>query len=448
MSARSLVKPPLHYAYIVAGVAFVLLIAAAGVRSSPTMLIQPLEKEFGWTPATISAAIAVNIGLFGLIGPFAAGIFERFGVRRTVAAALALLATGAALSSFMTQPWQFFLLWGLMAGVGTGSIGLVAGATIVNRWFEKNRGTAMGVLTAANATGQLVFLPLFGVLVTRSGWRTEVLFIAAVCAILVPVTLFFVREHPSDMNLPMLGATEVVAPVRSGINPFVNAIGALRTGLRSRDFWLLSGSFFICGASTNGLIGTHLVPACGDHGIPEVQAAGLLAAMGVFDLIGTTASGWLSDRYSSRWLLFWYYGLRGLSLIFLPTAFGAGDAGLTAVRGVLRPRLDCDGPAHAQARDQRFRTRDRRDDVRLDPRGPPARRRRDGIPRRPGPHVDVELRRGVHHVRDAVHDRSADGAVRRPLRTGSEAASGLNPRPVRDGLRGAPSKLLRWLMNR
>jgi predicted MFS family arabinose efflux permease len=328
MSVRSPVKPRLHYAYIVAGVAFVLLIAAAGVRSSPTMLIQPLEKEFGWTPATISAAIAINIGLFGLIGPFAAGIFERFGVRRTVASALALLAVGAALSSFMTQPWQFFLLWGLMAGVGTGSIGLVAGATIVNRWFEKNRGTAMGVLTAANATGQLVFLPLFGVLVTRSGWRTEVLFIAAVCAALVPVTLFFVREHPSDMQLPMLGATEVVAPVRSALNPFVNAIGALRTGFRSRDFWLLSGSFFICGASTNGLIGTHLVPACGDHGIPEVQAAGLLAAMGVFDLIGTTASGWLSDRYSSRWLLFWYYGLRGLSLLFLPTAFGAGILGL------------------------------------------------------------------------------------------------------------------------
>jgi len=325
---QSPVKPRLHYAYVVAGVAFVLLIAAAGVRSSPTMLIQPLEKEFGWSPATISVAIAVNIALFGLIGPFAAGIFERFGVRRTVAAALAVLALGAALSSLMTRPWQFFLLWGLMAGIGTGGIGLVAGATIVNRWFEKNRGTAMGVLTAANATGQLVFLPLFGVLVTRSGWRTEVLFIAAVCAVLVPVTLFFVREHPSDMQLPMLGATEVVAPMRTAVNPFVNAIGALRNGLRSRDFWLLSGSFFICGASTNGLIGTHLVPACGDHGIPAVQAAGLLAAMGVFDLIGTTASGWLSDRYSSRWLLFWYYGLRGLSLMFLPTAFGVAALGL------------------------------------------------------------------------------------------------------------------------
>ena len=327
-SVPAAARPRLHYAYVVAGVAFVLLIAAAGVRSSPTMLIQPLEHEFGWSPATISAAIAINLGLFGLIGPFAAGIFERFGVRRTVAAALGILAVAAATSAFMTTAWQFFVLWGLMAGIGSGSIGLVAGATIVNRWFEKNRGTAMGVLTASNATGQLVFLPLFGAIITRSGWRVDVLFIAAVCALLVPVTLLLVREHPSDMKLPMLGATEVTLPVRSGVNPFVNAIGALRTGLRSRDFWLLGGSFFICGASTNGLIGTHLVPACGDHGIPEVQAAGLLAAMGVFDLIGTTASGWLSDRYSSRWLLFWYYGLRGLSLLFLPTAFGAGMLGL------------------------------------------------------------------------------------------------------------------------
>ena len=304
-------------------------------------------------------------------------------MRRTVAAALALLAPGAALSSLMTQPWQFFVLWGLMAGIGTGSIGLVAGATIVNRWFEKNRGTAMGVLTAANATGQLVFLPLFGVLVTRSGWRTEVLFIAAVCAVLVPVTLLFVREHPSDMQLPMLGATEVVAPARSAVNPFVNAIGALRSGFRSRDFWLLSGSFFICGASTNGLIGTHLVPACGDHGIPEVQAAGLLAAMGVFDLIGTTASGWLSDRYSSRWLLFWYYGLRGLSLHLLADGVRRRHARLADVRRVLRSRLDRDGAADAQARDERVRTRHRRDDVRVDPRGPPARRGRHGVSRRP-----------------------------------------------------------------
>jgi len=321
-------RPRIHYAYVVAALAFLLLIAAAGVRSSPTMLIEPLQREFHWSTATISAAIALNLLLFGLIGPFAAGVFERFGLRRTIAGALALMAIAAAASIFMTQSWQFLLLWGGMVGVGAGSISLVAGATIVNRWFETNRGTVMGILTASNATGQLIFLPLFGFLVTRSGWRSEVLFIAAVCAVLAPLAFLMLREYPSDMKLAMLGAEAVVIPERATGNPFVNTVRALRDGLRSRDFWLLGGSFFICGASTNGLIGTHLVPACADHGIPEVHAAGLLAAMGVFDLVGTTASGWLSDRYSPRWLLFWYYGLRGLSLMYLPAAFGIASIGL------------------------------------------------------------------------------------------------------------------------
>ncbi len=321
-------RPRLNYAYLMAALAFVVLIAAAGVRSSPTMLIQPLQAEFHWTTATISAAIAVNIMLFGLIGPFAAGVFERFGVRRTIACALAVMAAGAAASAAMTRSWEFMLLWGFVIGTGAGTIGLVAGATIVNRWFETNRGTVMGILTASNATGQLVFLPLFGIVIAHAGWRTEVLFIAAVCAVLAPIVWFYMREYPADIGQPMFGATAVVAPVRSTGNPFLNTLRALRDGLRTRDFWLLGGSFFICGASTNGLIGTHLVPACGDHGIPEVKAAGLLAAMGVFDLIGTTASGWLSDRYSSRWLLFWYYGLRGLSLMYLPFAFGIASVGL------------------------------------------------------------------------------------------------------------------------
>jgi predicted MFS family arabinose efflux permease len=311
-----------------AALAFVMLIAAAGVRSSPTMLIQPLQAEFHWTTATISAAIALNLLLFGLIGPFAAGLFERFGLRRTIAGALAVMALGAAASLFMTQSWQFLLLWGAVVGVGTGSVGLVAGATIVNRWFETNRGTVMGLLTASNATGQLIFLPIFGLLIARSGWRAEIVCIASVCAVLSVCAFFFLREYPSDLNVAMLGATAVVPPVRATGNPFLNALRALREGLRTRDFWLLGGSFFICGASTNGLIGTHFVPFCGDHGIPEVRAAGFLAAMGVCDLIGTTASGWLSDRYSSQWLLFWYYGLRGLSLLFLPSAFGIASIGL------------------------------------------------------------------------------------------------------------------------
>lgn len=320
--------PKLHYAYIMAALAFVLLISAAGVRSSPTMLILPLQKEFHWSTATISAAIALNLLLFGLIGPFAAGVFERFGLRRTISAALATMAIAAGASTFMTQSWEFLLLWGGMVGVGAGSISLVAGATITNRWFETNRGTVMGLLTASNATGQLIFLPIFGVLITRAGWRAEVLFIAAVCAVLAPIAFLVIREYPSDKNLALLGATAIAEPIRIPGNPFVNTINGLREGLRTRDFWLLGGAFFVCGASTNGLIGTHLVPFCGDHGIPEVQAAGLLAAMGIFDLIGTTASGWLSDRYSPQWLLFWYYGLRGVSLMYLPAAFGIASIGL------------------------------------------------------------------------------------------------------------------------
>jgi MFS family permease len=320
----------LHPAWIAAAIAFVLALAAAGVRSAPTMLIRPLENEFHWTTATISLAIGVNIALFGLMGPFAAAFFERFGMRLTLCTALATLAAAWVASAFVREPWQLVVLWGVFVGLGTGSIGMVLGATIVNRWFESNRGTVMGVLTASNATGQLIFLPLYGQLVAWSGWRSVAFTIAGVCAALVPLVLFGLRERPADLALPPYGATAVVPHVPPATNPFLSALAALRDGLRSRDFWLLAGSFFICGASTNGLIGTHLVPACGDHGISEIHAAGLLAAMGVFDLIGTTASGWLSDRYDSRYLLFAYYGLRGLSLLFLPQAFGIAAIGLPA----------------------------------------------------------------------------------------------------------------------
>jgi MFS family permease len=323
---RAMFRP--HVAYVAAAIAFVVMITAAGVRSAPTMFIGPLEHEFGWSAATISAAIGINITLYGLMGPFAAALMERFGLRRTLVTALALLGFSAGLSFFMSQPWELVLTWGFMVGLGTGSVGVVLGATIVNRWFETNRGTVMGVLTASSATGQLIFLPAFGVLVTRGGWRAEVLVIGAVCLALIPVVLLLLREYPADVGLPPYGASALVPPPRSRGNPFSTTVAALREGARTRDFWLLSGSFFVCGASTNGLIGTHLVPACGDHGIPEVQAAGLLAAMGVFDLIGTTASGWLSDRFDSRILLCAYYGLRGLSLLFLPSAFGIAAIGL------------------------------------------------------------------------------------------------------------------------
>lgn len=323
MSTTSQPTPRFHYAWIVAAITFLTLIVAAGVRSVPSVLIVPLEHEFGWSRATISFAISVNLLLYGLIGPFAAGFINLYGPRRIILVAFTLVAAGVASTSLiMHQPWQLTLLWGVLVGAGTGLTALVLGATIVHRWFHVHRGTIIGVLTASTATGQLLFLPLLAHIIERYGWRAATLLIVGVLLAMLPVIFFFMRDRPAGAVRPYgLSAGEpMVAPAPAG-NPFSAALSALRLGLRHRDFWLLAGSFFICGASTNGLIGTHLVPACMDHGIPEVKAAGLLAVMGIFDLVGTTASGWLSDRFSNRWLLFVYYGLRGLSLLFLPSAF-------------------------------------------------------------------------------------------------------------------------------
>ena len=319
----------LHYAWVVAAVTFLTLLAAAGVRATPGVLIVPLETEFGWSRATISFAVGVNILLYGLIGPFAAAVMDRFGLRRTMLAALALIATGVALTPLMTQPWQLVLLWGVIVGTGSGTTALVLGATVAARWFAVRRGLVMGVLTASTATGQLVFLPFLASLAVNHGWRSVSWVVATVAVAMIPVVALLMCDRPADIGLAPYGAEPGAMPSAGAHgNPAVTALLALRDGMRSRDFWLLAGSFFICGASTNGLIGTHLIPACIDHGIPEVTGATLLAAMGIFDFIGTTLSGWLSDRWSNRGLLAWYYALRGLSLVYLPFAFDVSFYGL------------------------------------------------------------------------------------------------------------------------
>jgi sugar phosphate permease len=319
----------LHYAWIVAGVTFLTLLVAAGLRAAPGVLIVPLEAEFGWSRATISFAIGVNIFLYGLIGPFAAAVMDRFGLRRTMLGALVCIALGVALTPLMTKAWQLALLWGVIVGTGSGATALVLGATVVTRWFAARRGLVLGVLTASTATGQLIFLPMLASLAAHYGWRSVSLAVGAVTVAVIPVVALLMRDHPRDLGLSPYGAADGEAHVvaQRG-NPAATALLALRDGLHSRDFWLLAGSFFICGASTNGLIGTHLIPACLDHGIPPVAGASLLAAMGIFDLVGTTLSGWLSDRWSNRGLLAWYYGLRGLSLIYLPFAFDISLYGL------------------------------------------------------------------------------------------------------------------------
>ncbi len=317
-----------HYSWIVLAITFVVLLVGACIRSTPGVLIIPLEREFGWSAATISAAVAINIFLYGMIGPFAVAVMERFGLRRSVCGALLLLACGVILTVFMRTSWQLMLLWGVVVGSGSGMVALVLGATVANRWFVKRRGLVMGVLTASSATGQLVFLPVLASLATNHGWRTVSVAVAAAALLLTPVAAFLLRDRPSDLGLAPYGGEAVLPLVRSTQNPAWRALSALRDGSRKLDFWLLAGSFFICGASTNGLIGTHLIPSCADHGIPEVTAASLLAVMGIFDFIGTTASGYLSDRFDSRFLLAWYYGLRGLSLLFLPYAFDLSFYGL------------------------------------------------------------------------------------------------------------------------
>lgn len=315
-----------HYAWIVTLVTFVVMLVTAGVRAVPALFMVPLETELGWSRAVISASIAVNIALFGLIGPFAASVMDRWGLRRVVLGALALTSTAVVLSTQMTAEWQFFLLWGVAVGGGTGVTAMVLGAIVSTRWFDARRGLVMGLLSAANATGQLIFLAPLAWVMEASSWRTAVLIVAASAMAVLVLVWLFMRDRPADIGLRPYGQASDApqAPPPAARTP----VRALAMVSRTRAFWLLAGTFFICGASTNGLIGTHLISACHDVGITPVRSAQLLALMGIFDIAGTTASGWLTDRYPARHLLFAYYSLRGLSLLVLPDTLLAGGASL------------------------------------------------------------------------------------------------------------------------
>ncbi len=324
---------PVHYAWIVAGVTFITLLAAAGGRAAPGVMLLPVGNEFQWSRATVSGVVSLNIFLYGLIGPFAAALYQSLGLRRSMALAMALVALGYGLSTLATSYWQFVLLWGVLVGAGSGMAATVLGAAVANRWFAQRRGLVMGLLTASTATGQLVFLPWLAAAVTTQGWRSAPLIVAVASLAVLPVIWIFMRDRPEDVGEMAYGETAPEAGAgatepAAKVNPARRALAVLGEAVRVRDFWLLAGSFFVCGASTNGLIGTHMVSAAFDCGIPEVKSASLLAMMGLFDLVGTTASGWLSDRYNCRYLLFGYYGLRGLSLLFLPAALVGPSAGL------------------------------------------------------------------------------------------------------------------------
>ena len=318
--ARWMAGRNLHYGWVVAATTFLTMLATAGAMGSAGVMIQPLHVEFGWDIADISFAMAVRLVLFGLLGPFAAAFMNHFGIRQVVSTALALIIGGIVASFFMTEVWQLLLLWGVVIGVGTGLAALVLGATVATRWFSKRRGLVVGLMTASSATGQLVFLPLLAALTEAYGWRTALTLAVAVIAAAMLLVLLLMRDHPADLGLPAYGETAVIRPPKQDHNLRATLLAPLVT-LKSVSgnaiFWVLFGTFFVCGLSTNGLIQTHWISICGDFGMAAVTAAGTLAVIGVFDFIGTVFAGWLSDRYDNRFLLFWFYGLRGLSLLYL-----------------------------------------------------------------------------------------------------------------------------------
>ena len=319
--AALLKRRNIHYGWIVAGTTFLVMLATAGAMGSAGVLIQPLEKEFGWSTEQISSALAMRLVIFGLFGPFAAAFMNHFGLKKVVAAALILIGTGVGLTLFMHELWQLMLLWGLVVGVGTGMTALVLGATVASRWFDKRRGLVVGMMTASNATGQLIFLPLLASLSESIGWRAALTFVVAILVVAFVLAALFLRDHPADVGLPVYGKSAVTPAPKSNrrlIELLTTPLATLREASRTQVFWVLFATFFVCGFSTNGLIQQHWISICGDVGIAPTGAAGYLALIGAFDFVGTILSGWLSDRYDNRYLLLAYYGLRGLSLIYLP----------------------------------------------------------------------------------------------------------------------------------
>ncbi|WP_338833390.1 MFS transporter [Bradyrhizobium septentrionale] len=319
--ASALARRNIHYGWVMVAVTFLAALISAGTVGAPGVFIVPLQKEFGWSTAEISSALSIRFILFGLMAPFAAALLNRYGLRNVTLAAQLIVVSGLLASLAMTQVWQLVLLWGVVIGIGTGMTALVLGATIATRWFVARRGLVIGILTASVATGQLAFLPLLATLTERYGWRIALSLVCVVLGVAAFAVLMLMRDRPSDVGLRPFGdqgTAPLPAPPPANAPIVAAALGTLRDSSKSSVFWILFATFFVCGASTNGLVQVHLIPMCLDYGIPQVQAASLLAAMGIFDFFGTIISGWLSDRYDNRYLLFWYYGLRGLSLLFLP----------------------------------------------------------------------------------------------------------------------------------
>ncbi|MEH2509834.1 MFS family permease [Nitrobacteraceae bacterium AZCC 1564] len=317
--AARLAKRDIHYGWVMVAVTFLTSLISSASVGAPGVFILPLEKEFGWSTTQISSALSIRLLLFGLMAPFAAALMERFGLRKVVVSALTIIAAGLLASLAMTQAWHLIALWGFVVGFGTGMTAMVLGATVAARWFVARRGLVVGILSASVATGQLIFLPILAHVTDAMGWRIALGLMCLMLIIAATLVFLLMRDRPSDLKMLPFGDEGTTPVAKAAHPPTVSTVfTVLKDAAQTRVFWVLFGTFFICGASTNGLVQTHLIPMCADFGIPATTSATLLAAMGIFDFFGTIMSGWLSDRYDNRWLLFWYYGLRGLSLLFLP----------------------------------------------------------------------------------------------------------------------------------
>ena len=334
--ASRLAARGIHYGWVMVAITFVTMLATAAAMGIPGVLLAPLRAEFGWGAGPISGALALRLVLYGLMGPFAAALMQRYGLRATIATALLLIVTGLAFASRLTELWELWLCWGVFVGLGTGMTAIVLGATVASRWFTARRGLVLGLLTASAATGQLVFLPAAAWLNEHYGWRFAVAPAIAACAAACLLIVLFGVDCPSDIGLAPYGEAPGWAPPRclnaKSAGAVRLALGTLGDVAGTRLFWVLFFTFAVCGFTTNGLVQTHFIPLCLDFGMPEMDSAKVLALMGVFDFVGTIGSGYLADRYDNRSLLFGYYALRGAALLALPFShFSLGGLSVFAV---------------------------------------------------------------------------------------------------------------------
>ncbi|MEH7380866.1 MFS transporter [Bacillus sp. JJ1533] len=323
----------IHYSWFILAITFFSIIVAGIVMSSSGVFIDPFEKEFGWDRSVIALAFAISLFLFGISGPFMAALLEVIGLKKMMFGSMATLLTGLMLTLIINQSWQLIIIWGVIIGLGASLFLTVVSPYVANHWFEKRRGLAVGILTASTATGQLILLPVLATIIDNYSWRLAIGLIMILSFIMLIIILLFMKNTPKEVGIIPYGLEEEIQESNDvqKENPIIIAFNGLSKAAKVKEFWLLAGSFFICGLSTNGLIGTHFISYCISFGVPLITAASLLSFMGIFNLVGTTLSGWLSDRFDNRWLLFWYYSLRGASLVLLPYALFEGSFTLLAI---------------------------------------------------------------------------------------------------------------------